>query len=107
MRLCDLGWERFSAGDGRGFRGFGFDLGGDFAGFGAVHFFVEVVVDEDDGTLTMKARIPYALLRHSSDPWVRTTPGLFLEPYHFHVEFEMLPDGVEPRPFEKPKAEEP
>src|SRR6185312_4274982 len=44
------GWFSVLAGDRRVFRGFGFDLGGDFAGFGGVHFFVEVVVDEDDGS---------------------------------------------------------
>jgi len=57
---------------------------------------------EEDGTLTMRAVVPYAILRHLQDPWVRTEPGLFLEPYHFHIEFELLPDGVEARPLARP-----
>jgi hypothetical protein len=59
----------------------------------------------DDGTLTMIADIPYMLLRHTKDPWVRAEPGLFLEPYHFHIEFEMLPDGVEPLPLAREKPD--
>lgn len=69
-------------------------------GHGKVEF-----IHQDDDTWTMRAHIPYMLLRHASDPWVRPTPGLFLEPYHFHIEFEMLPEGSEPLPFEKPKAD--
>jgi hypothetical protein len=61
-------------------------------------------VNEDDGSLTMIADLPYPLLRHVKDPWVRPVPGLFLEPQHFHIEFEMLPDGVEPRPLVKPET---
>lgn len=49
---------------------------------------------EDDGSITMTASIPYPLLRHTRDPWLRTTPGGFFEPQHFHIEFEVLPDGV-------------
>lgn len=54
----------------------------------------------DDGTVDMEARIPYGLLRHIKDPWKRTAPGTFLEPTHFHLEFEVVPDWVaaaEPR----------
>jgi len=46
---------------------------------------------EDDGSITMKAIFPYALLRHVRDPWLRTTPGTFFEPFHFHIEYEILP----------------
>ncbi len=46
---------------------------------------------EADGSLTIEARIPYALLRHIKDPWVRTAPGSFQEPTHFHLELEVLP----------------
>jgi hypothetical protein len=52
------------------------------------------LVQEDDGTFTLTARIPYALFRHVRDPWLRTTPGTFFEPYHFHVEFEVVPERV-------------
>ena len=69
-------------------------------GHGSVKF-----VREEDGTLTLIAEIPYMLLRHIKDPWVRAEPGLFLEPYHFHIEFEMLPEGVEPLPLAKDKAD--
>ena len=58
-------------------------------------------IREEDGTLTMKAKVPYPLLRHLRDPWVRPEPGLFLEPYHFHIEFELLPEGVEPLPLKR------
>ncbi len=56
---------------------------------GAVTF-----VRHDDGTVDMEARIPYGLLRHIKDPWKRTVPGTFLEPTHFHFEFEVIPDWV-------------
>ncbi len=48
----------------------------------------------DDGSVDMEASIPYALLRHIKDPWRRTVPGTFLEPTHFHLEFEVIPDWV-------------
>ncbi len=48
----------------------------------------------DDGSVDMEASIPYALLRHLKDPWRRTVPGTFLEPTHFHLEFEVIPDWV-------------
>jgi len=53
---------------------------------------------EDDGTVTLRAEIPYALFKHIRDPWQRAIPGTFLEPIHFHVEVEVLPVGVEERP---------
>ncbi|MCA9279355.1 MAG: hypothetical protein H6815_08640 [Phycisphaeraceae bacterium] len=49
---------------------------------------------EDDGTITCVVKVPYAYFRHVRDPWQRTTPGTFFEPYHFHVEFESLPTKV-------------
>ena len=49
---------------------------------------------EDDGSITMKAVFPYALLRHVRDPWLRTTPGTFFEPFHFHIEYEILPRHI-------------
>lgn len=49
---------------------------------------------EEDGTISMHAEIPYALFRHCRDPWLRTAPGSFFEPYHFHIEFEVLPEEI-------------
>lgn len=49
---------------------------------------------EDDGSITMRAMIPYALFKHVLDPWKRAIPGTFLEPMHFHVEYEVLPEDV-------------
>ncbi len=46
---------------------------------------------EADGTVTMTATLPYAGLKHPDDPWLRTSPGDFAEPFHFHVEMEVLP----------------
>lgn len=65
---------------------------------------------EEDGSVSMKATIPYALFRHVRDPWMRTDPGGFFEPYHFHIEFEALPVEVweeeyEDRPLPRRQAE--
>lgn len=49
---------------------------------------------EDDGSITVRAEIPYALMKHIRDPWQQAIPGTFLEPIHFHVEIEVLPEGV-------------
>lgn len=49
------------------------------------------VTAEPDGSYTLRATIPYALLRHVKDPWHLTTPGTFLEPLHFHLEYEAVP----------------
>ncbi len=51
------------------------------------------------------ATIPYALLRHPLDPWQSDLPGTFLEPIHFHVEIEVLPEGVEPLDWAAMRAE--
>ncbi|MDX9911385.1 MAG: hypothetical protein RBS39_06110 [Phycisphaerales bacterium] len=62
------------------------------------------IATERDGTLTLRVRIPYALLRHARDPWKSTVPGTFFEPYHFHVEFEVLPEGAAPEADAGPRA---
>lgn len=54
---------------------------------------------ESDGSISLHVRVPYALFKHIRDPWKHSVPGTFLEPMHFHVEIEILPQGVEP---EKP-----
>ena len=56
------------------------------------------VTQADNGTYTLVARIPYGLLRHVKDPWNMTTPGTFLEPLHFHLEFEAVPAHRVERP---------
>lgn len=52
---------------------------------------------EPDGSITMTCVIPYALFKHPDDPWLRSGPGDFAEPFHFHLEFEVLPADTEPR----------
>jgi hypothetical protein len=52
---------------------------------------------EPDGSITVAAEIPYALFKHIRDPWKHAIPGTFLEPVHFHVEVEVLPQGVPER----------
>lgn len=55
------------------------------------------VTPEPDGSYTLRATVPYALLRHVKDPWHLTKPGTFLEPLHFHLEYEAVPaDRVMP-----------
>lgn len=49
---------------------------------------------EEDGSVSMRVTIPYALFRHVRDPWMRTDPGGFFEPYHFHIEYEAIPIEV-------------
>lgn len=51
----------------------------------------------DERTFRLEAALPYALLRHIEDPWRVTTPGTFQEPSHFHLEVEVLPEGVAPQ----------
>lgn len=62
---------------------------------------VRFTLDEAAGTIGIRAELPYELFRHVRDPWLRTEPGTFFEPTHFHVEFESLPTraipGGEPR----------
>jgi len=48
----------------------------------------------DDGTISMRAVVPYRLLRHKGDPWALEVPGSFFEPFHFDLEFEVLPRDV-------------
>ncbi len=52
---------------------------------------------EPDGTVTFRVSIPYSLFKHLRDPWQRAIPGTFLEPIHFHVELEVLPEAVAAR----------
>lgn len=60
---------------------------------------------EADGTVTLTATFTYAMLRNLQDPWQSDLPGTFLEPMHFHIEFESLPAGVAPLDFEALRAE--
>lgn len=64
-------------------------------GRGSDHGSAEAVV-ADDGSITLRARVPYALFKHIRDPWQHAIPGTFLEPIHFHIEMEILPQGVNP-----------
>jgi len=43
------------------------------------------------GAVGMKAVVPYAIFKHADDPWLRSNPGDFTEPVHFHIEFECEP----------------
>lgn len=54
------------------------------------------IVKHEDGTITMTLTFRYPALRNLRDPWKSDLPGTFLEPYHFHIEFEVLPEGVAP-----------
>lgn len=49
---------------------------------------------EDDGSVSMDLVLPYRLLRHKGDPWALEVPGTFFEPFHFDVEFQVLPREV-------------
>jgi len=51
---------------------------------------------EQDGSVTMSLTFRYPVLRNLRDPWKSDLPGTFLEPYHFHIEFEVLPVGAPP-----------
>ncbi|MFG0259690.1 MAG: hypothetical protein ACF8LK_04980, partial [Phycisphaerales bacterium JB041] len=48
----------------------------------------------DDGSVSMDLVLPYRLLRHKGDPWALEVPGTFFEPFHFDVEFQVLPRDV-------------
>ena len=60
--------------------------------------------DEQTGAVSVFAELPYELFRHVRDPWLRTEPGTFFEPTHFHLEFESLPDRAR-EPDEEPTPE--
>jgi len=47
-------------------------------------------------TVDLITRFKYGALRNLRDPWQLDLPGTFLEPIHFHIELEVLPEGVEP-----------
>ncbi|MCA9303132.1 MAG: hypothetical protein KC996_03320 [Phycisphaerales bacterium] len=55
-----------------------------------------VTTVRDDNTISMRVRIPYAMLRHLQDPWDSDLPGTFFEPIHFHAESELIPVDAEP-----------
>jgi hypothetical protein len=61
-----------------------------------------LTVDED-GSVRMRVSFRYPVLRNLRDPWKSDIPGTFLEPYHFHIEFEVLPEGVAPLPPARPQ----
>lgn len=46
------------------------------------------------GAISMRAVLPYRLLRHKGDPWGLEVPGTFFEPFHFDLEFEVLPERI-------------
>lgn len=46
---------------------------------------------EGDGSIALRAVVPYRLLRHKGDPWALEVPGTFFEPFHFDLEYEVLP----------------
>lgn len=60
--------------------------------------------NEETGDIGIRAELPYELFRHVRDPWLRTEPGTFFEPTHFHVEFESLP--LRAYPGQKPEDED-
>jgi len=49
------------------------------------------ITTQSDASLTLVCEFPYALLRHLQDPWRSGVPGTFVEPVHFHIEFEAMP----------------
>lgn len=57
----------------------------------------------DDGAATMTVRFRYPALRNLRDPWNSDLPGTFLEPIHFHLEFEALPEGAQPLDPQRPR----
>lgn len=77
--------------------GDGADSAGEISGVAHATVWVE-----PDGSVSMDAVLPYRLLRHKGDPWALEVPGSFFEPFHFDVEFQVLPteiaelEGIEP-----------
>ncbi|MEM7623477.1 MAG: hypothetical protein AAF235_09780 [Planctomycetota bacterium] len=61
---------------------------------------------EPDGSVTMRSAFSYGTLRNMRDPWKSELPGTFLEPIHFHMEFEVLPEGVTPLDPARPVRED-
>lgn len=61
------------------------------------------VTVRDGHTADLEITFRYPALRNLRDPWKSDLPGTFLEPVHFHVEFEALPIGTEPMPRAHPK----
>lgn len=90
-----------------------YQQGGDPAGdqepqpaerFGTIRFSTSAQTD----AVGIRAELPYELFRHVRDPWLRTEPGTFFEPTHFHLEFESLPLRAYPEnmPEKAPRGEE-
>ncbi len=52
------------------------------------------VVVEEDGSISLRVVMPYRLLRHKGDPWALEVPGTFFEPFHFDLEYEVLPRDI-------------
>lgn len=72
---------------------------------------VRFLRNDKTDALGIYAELPYELFRHVKDPWLRTEPGTFFEPTHFHVEFESLPHrafpGDRPPPENRPEDARP
>ena len=51
---------------------------------------------DSEGLVTMTATFPYRVLKNLQDPWASELPGTFLEPVHFHFEFEAIPVDAVP-----------
>jgi len=71
-------------------------------GLGKVSTFVD-----EDGLVTLRVELPYALLRHLQDPWASDLPGTFFEPIRLHAEVEVLPLWAEPLEREHPPLDQP
>ncbi|UYV12212.1 MAG: hypothetical protein NCW75_13050 [Phycisphaera sp.] len=68
---------------------------------------VRFSLNQETGAIGLRAELPYELFRHVSDPWLRTEPGTFFEPTHFHIEFESLPLRAYPGGIAEPDEDEP
>lgn len=60
---------------------------------------------DSEGLVTVTASFPYRFLKNLQDPWASDLPGTFLEPVHFHFEFEAIPEGEEPVDWEQRRLE--
>lgn len=60
---------------------------------------------DSEGLVTVTATFPYRFLKNLQDPWASDLPGTFLEPVHFHFEFEAIPDDAEPIDWEQRRLE--
>lgn len=53
---------------------------------------------QPDGSVKIVTKFPYPLIRHLKDPNLRSKPGAFFEPQHFHVEMELVPIAEADKP---------